>query len=99
MPRLNVEITLQDKGVERTERVIANGRDIRAYEAEFDESFLTQTTYTQLAKIAWIALRRAGRFTGTYDEFDAQAVDLEEFSGDSEVDPVDPTQTDPGAGS
>jgi hypothetical protein len=90
MPRLRLEAVLEHKGKERTERVVANGRDIRAYESQFEESFLTQTSYEQLTKIAFVALRRAGRFDGTYEDFDAQCVDLEEFY-ESELDPVDPT--------
>lgn len=100
MSRMSMTVTLDVKGAETTEKVVADGRDFRAYEAEFETSFFGQTTYLQLTQIAFVALRRQKRFRGTWDDFNAQCIELEEQPSDvGEVDPERPTQPDRGDGS
>ena len=59
--------------------VEADGRDIRAWEAEHGRSwFAERLSFTNLAQVAYIAGRRTGVLNGawpTYDDFDAHCVE------------------------
>lgn len=95
--RMKVEL---EKSTGETEKytVVADARDIRAYEAEFKQSWIsTELSFIQLAQLAWIASRRQRKFTGSYDVFDAEAVDVsaadaEETEKEGEVEPAAPTR-------
>lgn len=99
MPRMKLEVVLETpEGGEETQVVQIDGRDIRAYEAEFEESFLTETSLTQFTKIAWMTLRRRDRYSGTYQEFERQCVDVDR-ADDGAAESSGPTRSDLGDGS
>ena len=72
--RIECKVELEDG---TAYEVVANSRDIRAWEREYGESWLTtpasEVQYTQLV---YLALKRTGQITMTYDEFDARADDV-----------------------
>jgi hypothetical protein len=92
--RIPIKVVLEQDGNEQTETVIADSRDVRAYEAEFDRSFLTtDLSLTQISQLAFCALRRQGRFKGSWDVFDASAIDVEGADEDEgEVETPRPTR-------
>jgi hypothetical protein len=93
--RIPIKVVLEEQdGQERTETIVADSRDVRAYEAEFDTSFLTtDLSVTQITQLAFCALRRQGRFRGSWDVFDSSAVDVEGVNAEEgEVDTERPTQ-------
>jgi hypothetical protein len=59
--------------------VEADGRDVRAWEAQYGRSwFAERLSFTNLAQVAYIAGRRTGVLNGawsTYEDFDAHCVD------------------------
>lgn len=107
MPRSLIKVTLATAEGEVVHEVSYDGRDIRAYEAEFDASVLTSTTYTQVCQIAFCAMRRQGLFVGSWEVFDAQCLEAQDrldLPADEasahvgEVDPGRPTLPAPEAG-
>jgi hypothetical protein len=75
--RLRFAIELDDSSVTEIEQ---DARDIRAWEAEYGESWLnTPLSYTQTAQIAYLAAVRLGvygdRFQ-SYKDFDQHAVEV-----------------------
>jgi hypothetical protein len=76
--------------------VVADSRDVRAWEAAYDESFLNgDTSFTKLAQLAHIAARRQGLFKGDYAAFDSRAIACEGMADiqDSEPLAANPTQS------
>ena len=57
-----------------------DGRDVRAWEAHTGKSWLTdddaRLSLTTVAYVGWSAARRAGKFDGSWADFDAAAVDV-----------------------
>jgi hypothetical protein len=69
--------------------VVADGRDIRAYETHSGQSFLTtKFTYNQVTDLAAHASIRLGLWAGTPEEFVEQNVGIEILG---EVERLDPT--------
>lgn len=96
MPRMRIKVTLDRKRVDEPEQefeVVADGRDIRKYEAEYEQSFLTHTDYTQVCQVAHTAMRRQGLYVGSWEQFNGECVDVEEVA---EPVPAGPTLPDPG---
>lgn len=59
--------------------VESDARDIRAWEAEYGESWFGKLTFTKTAQLAYLAGRRTGVVNGqwpTYGSFDAHCVDV-----------------------
>jgi len=97
--RVKLKITLETPDGDKTDVIAADGRDIRNYEAEFKKSFLTtETSYVQYTQLAYVTMKRAGRFKGSYDVFDSQCVEVEEAPEESEPE-ARPTRKAPGGGS
>lgn len=101
--RVQLKITLETPDGDKTDTITADGRDLRNYEAEFQQSFLTtETSYTQYTQLAYVTMKRASRFKGSYDVFDSQCVEVEEVPDEEEKvatkDPR-PTRRTPGEGS
>jgi hypothetical protein len=93
---MNVEM---DDG--QTFTVEVDGRDVRAWEAEYGRSWLAdRLSFTNMAQVAFIAGRRTGVLNGTwpdYASFDAHCV---EATGQRTAPLVaDPTRPAPTAGS
>lgn len=75
--------------------VVYDGRDVRAWESDTGESYLsTQDTYTQREHLAWYALRRQGLTDLDLDGFRAVCVSVTALGAG---DPVGPTQPAPTA--
>jgi len=81
--------------------VEADGRDIRAWEAEYAQSWLrTDTSATSVTQLAYLAGRRSGVLNGawaTYDSFDKSCVDVRARLDEQLV--ADPTPPDRTGGS
>lgn len=89
---LEVELDGRDEPV----RVVVDGRDIRAWEAAHDLSFLTEDlSYTTLTELAGHAARRAGVYQGSLDEFMDAAVAVAQV----DEQPARPTRRGRGGGS
>jgi len=91
--KMHVELEKSDGKLE-TFDVVSDARDIRGYEAEFKESWIaTELSFTQMSQLAWITARRARKFSGSYDVWDAEAVDVSSSEEDEgEVETADPTR-------
>ena len=101
--RVKIKITLETPDGDKTDIVTADGLDVRNYETEFRKSFLTtETSYIQYTQLAYVTMKRLGRFKGSYDVFDSQCVEVEEVPEEEqkgvEKDPR-PTRRTPGEGS
>jgi hypothetical protein len=95
--KVSMSVTLDKDGEESVTRISADARDVRKYEGEFKASFLTtELSMVQLTQLAYVTMLRLGAFTGSYDTFDAQCVEVE---GVDEEPVPDPTGPDPGAAS
>lgn len=96
---LKIELERADGEIEKIE-VTADARDVRGYETEYKVSWLsTELSFVQLSQLAWITARRQKKFTGSYDVWDAQAIDVTSGSGDeageiSSSDPIQPEATE-----
>lgn len=92
---LDVEIEKPDGSTDRFQ-VVADDRESRAYEAEFQE-LITEARLDQrfLAQLAWLASRRKHLFEGTFEEFLEQAAQVEVVRDkeSGEVRSPDPTQS------
>lgn len=89
--RVRMKVVLETPDGEKTDTVVADARDIRNYESEFDRSFLsTELSMIQLTQLAYVTLKRGKAFTGSYDVFDSQCVEVE--GADDEVEPARPTR-------
>lgn len=96
--KTKIKIVLETPDGEKTDTVTADARDIRNYEAEFQQSFLTtDLSMTQITQLAYVTMKRLGRFKGSYDVFDNQCTEAE--GADDEEDAGRPTQKAPGGGS
>jgi hypothetical protein len=102
--KIKMQITLDKDGSEEKLDLVADDRDVRAYESEFSSNWLTtELSYTQLGQLAWLTARRQGKFKGSWDVFNAMAVEVtnapdpdEEEAG--EVTPTRPTKKAASAG-
>lgn len=98
--KINMSVTLETPDGEKTDRVVADARDIRNYESEFGASWVTtDTSYTQTTQLAYVAMKRRGSFKGSWDVFDSQCTDIEGAPDEVEVsEPANPTSTGRAAG-
>lgn len=93
--KVQMKVVLDTPTGDLAQEVTADARDIRAYESEFGASFLTtELSMTQLTQLAYVTMKRTGRFTGTYQSFDSECVEVE--SVDEEAERLDPTPPGPG---
>lgn len=77
--RIAVELVDPDE----TYEVVADGRDVRAWEAAYDLSYIgTPLTLTQLAQVAHLAAVRQGLFAGTWQDFDARCTGSKGLAAD-----------------
>jgi hypothetical protein len=91
MRRYRFEVEFDDG---RTETAEVDQRDVRAWEAEQGRSWLSSDlTVTAMAQLAHAGMRRAGRFTGGWADFDAHAVWVGEVEAAEPVDPTLPAAT------
>jgi hypothetical protein len=93
--RIPIKVVLEEEGKERTETVTADSRDVRTWESENSDSFLSSTlSVTQISQLAFYAMRRTGLFKGSWDVFDASAIDVEGVDDEEvgEVEPASPTK-------
>lgn len=96
--RVTMKVILETPDGEKTDTVVADARDIRNYESEFDRSFLTsELSMTQLTQLAYVTLKRLGRFAGSYDVFDSQCTEVE--GSDDVEEPARPTRRGRSGGS
>lgn len=69
-----------------TIEIESDARDIRAWEAQYERSwFVTPTSFTTIAQLAYLAARRTGAVNGaypSYEDFDAHCVDARGRTGD-----------------
>jgi hypothetical protein len=76
--------------------VDADARDIRAWEALYDKSFLqSPLSYTEIAQVAYLAAKRTGVLNGayvTYEEFDRHCIDARGKRGGSGALVANPTR-------
>lgn len=93
---------------EETFTLVADSRDIRRWESTFDASYLDGTfSFTKFAQLAYVAATRQGRFSGTWEAFDARCVSAEggdadgpqdaaqgDLGGNGSGDPTDPEPMD-----
>jgi hypothetical protein len=89
--------------------ISADGRDIRAWEAKNNHSFLTaEFSYTLLTELAGLAAVRTGVFGGTFDEFMAACVNVSQELEDEAGGPTrkgrgddqsSPSRSEPGSAS
>jgi hypothetical protein len=87
--KITMKVVLETPDGETTEEVVADARDIRRYESEFDKSFVTsELSMIQMTQLAYVSLKRLKKFTGSYDVFDSQCVEVEAAD---EEEPVGPT--------
>ena len=64
--------------------VVADSRDVRAWESAYTASFLEgETSFTKLAQLAHLAAARQGLFKGDYAAFDSRAVSCEGTAQDA----------------
>lgn len=97
--RVKIKITLETPDGEKTDTVTADARDVRNYEAEFQVSFLTtDLSMIQITQLAYVTMKRLGMFTGSYDVFDSQAVEVE-GTDEEPVEQARPTPKGRGGGS
>ena len=75
--RQTIHISMDD-GAEYT--VESDGRDIRAWESEYERSWFGPISFTKVAQVAYLAGKRTGVLNGTwpdYETFDAHCVDAD----------------------
>lgn len=90
--KVRMKVVLETPDGEKTDSVVADARDIRNYESEFDRSFLsTELSMIQLTQLAYVTLKRTKAFSGSYDVFDSQCVEVE-GQDDEPDEPVRPTR-------
>lgn len=89
--KIKIKIVLETPDGEKTDTVTADARDVRAYESEFQTSFITsELSMTQLTQLSYVSMKRAKTFVGSYDVFDSQCIEVE--SGSEET-PESPKST------
>ena len=88
-------VTLVDGTVHTIE---GDGRDVRAWEAEYEQSFLsTAYSLTMITQLAYLAGKRTGVLNGqfpTYADFDAACVDARGKVPRPIANPTQPVATD-----
>lgn len=86
MQKYRFEVTFED-GTVTTQEV--DQRDIRRWEAETEKSWLSEDmSLTSAARIAYYAMLRSGVFTGTWEDFDRQAVWVKEVADRERANPT-----------
>lgn len=89
-----VEVVIEDGDDEVLQVTTVDGRDIRAWESAHDEAWPErQTRYSDIEWMAWNSLRRRGKVTVSYAQFQDVCVQ----ASVREVAPVDPTRSAPTA--
>lgn len=98
MPRFTAKVVLElPDGTEQTADVKTRSCDIDDYEAEFDASWFASglLTHTELKKVFYCAMRRTGEFTGSWEEFRRQVVDVTDLDmGAADARPTVPAPGD-----
>ena len=76
--KIKMKVVLETPDGEKSDEVTADARSVRAYESEFGVSFITsELSMIQLTQLAYVAMKRAKTFAGSYDVFDEQCVEVE----------------------
>lgn len=95
--RVKIKIILDTPDGEKSDTITADSRDVRNYEGEFQVSFLTtELSMVQITQLAYVTMKRLGKFSGSYDMFDSQAIDVE--GADAEEEDIVPRPTRKGRG-
>lgn len=95
--KMKVELEKSTGEIEEFE-VTADARDVRTYESEYGVSWLTtDLSFNQLAQLAWITARRQKKYTGSWEGFNSEAVDVSSANvdKDGEVESDRPTEEAP----
>lgn len=96
--KTRIKIVLETPDGEKTDQLVADARDIRSYESQFSTSFLTtDLSMTQITQLAFVTMKRLGQFTGSWDVFNSQCVEVES-ADDAEAEPDRPTRKGRGGG-
>jgi hypothetical protein len=98
--KAHIRVVLEEAGGGEQEHIIvADSRDIRKAESEFNYSWMTTPpSFIQSTQLAYVTMRRQGTFKGSYKDFDEVCVEVED-APDPEPPSTDPTQPDPGVSS
>lgn len=96
--KVTMQVVLETPDGDKTDAVTADARDIRNYEAQFGQSWVTtETSFTQMTQLAFVAMKRLGKFTGSYDVFDSVCVEVSDVP-ESDPEPERPTPKAHGGG-
>lgn len=79
--------------------VVTDGRDMRAWEAQHEQSYVsTDSSLTKWAQLAYVGATRQGLYVGTWEAFDSRCVGVMPVKAGPTKE-AEPTRRAPGGGS